>query len=746
MNRSSLHRVTSRLVLAAFFLFANVALVSEVSALEGKWTPQQVLELDAEELRAHGLEMAPSALWGRDGAGLLDAAVSLDDCSAGFVSPDGLLATNHHCVFSILQVHSTPERDLIELGFVAKTRAEELSGGTVRAQIPHRSTDVTAEVEAAAAAADKQGNDDLARFHAIERKGKELVAACERTPSRRCQFAAFDGGVRYLLLEAIEYPDVRLAWAPPLAIGNFGGEVDNWSWPRHTGDFGLLRVWANPDGSPAPKGQGTVPLRPRHYFPVAPEGISAGGFVMVAGYPGTTFRSLAAEEMRERAERLYPGRAALFRAWIDLMESRSQTGDAARIALADRVKNLANREKNSRGQIAGFARGKLIEKKALEETAVLAWARGEGKNPAAVAAWEALVATVAREATTWDRDFLLDQSKTGPKPLDLALTLVRWASERAKPDLEREPPYMERNHERLAERLQLEQSALWPDAEVDLLTDLLTRFAALENGSPAVTALLAGRSTPEAIRERARQVLDASQVAVASARAEMARETVEALRARKDPLLDFAFALDIEIRAREERRNRRIGAESRLRPTWRRAVQTFVGKPIAPDANGTLRISFAHVQGYRPRDGVFLLPQTTLRGVVEKHTGALPFNAPPALLAAAPRASTSRFADPKLGDVPVAFLADCDTTGGNSGSPVVDGRGRLVGINFDRVWENVANDFGWNPEVARNVSVDVRYLLWNLETLGGDAAKPLLEELLAAGATDATEDGGAKSR
>ena len=272
-----------------------------------------------------------------------------------------------------------------------------------------------------------------------------------------------------------------------------------------------------------------------------------------------------------------------------------------------------------------------------------------------------------------------------------------------------------------------------PAAEVDLLTDLLTRFAAIPNGSPAVSAILDRGATPEAIRLRAQSLLQESRVAIAEDRKKMANESVAALHARKDPLLEFAFALDGELRAREERRDRRVGAESRLRPVWRRAVEAHAGKPIAPDANGTLRVSFAHVQGYQPRDGVFLLPQTTLRGVVDKTTGVDPFAAPAALLEAAREAPKSRFADSKLGQVPVAFLADCDTTGGNSGSPVIDGRGRLVGINFDRVWENVANDFGWNPEVARNVSVDVRYLLWNLEALGGDAAKPLLDELLSAG-------------
>ena len=209
----------------------------------------------------------------------------------------------------------------------------------------------------------------------------------------------------------------------------------------------------------------------------------------------------------------------------------------------------------------------------------------------------------------------------------------------------------------------------------------------------------------------------------------MFEETEAQLRARRDPLLDFAFALDRERRDWKEGDDRFKGAVSRLRPKWQRAVIAHAGKPIAPDANGTLRISFAHVRGYTPKDAVVLEPRTKLAGIVEKHTGEEPFDAPEELLAAARLAPRSRWADPALADVPVAFLADADTTGGSSGSPVLNGRGELVGVNFDRVWENVSNDFGYLPEVGRNISVDVRYLLWTLETLHGEAARPLLAEL-----------------
>lgn len=696
--------------------------------MEGKWTPQQLLELEAKELKQHGLEIPPDKLWSRDGAGLLAAAVKVGTgCSGGFISADGLVITNHHCAFDILQQHSTPERNLIENGFLARTRAEELSGKGTRITIPHRIVDVTAEIEAAV----PDGADDLARYRAIERKKKELVTACEQQPNRRCQLEAFDGGVSYLLYEGIEYPDARLVFAPPLAVGEYGGEVDNWSWPRHTGDFALLRVWAGPEGQPTPEGQGVAAYRPPSFFPVSTKGVKPGDFVIVPGYPGITLRSLTAAEMRERAEIWFPRRAELYRAWMDLMEASSKQSEEARIALSDRLKTLGNREKNARGQVAGIRRGQILEKKDAAEKEILAWAGRKPEQAEAVSAHEELSRLIEEQVRTWDRDFLLDQSKTGAKPLELALTLVRWSGEKVKPDLEREADYMERERARLRDRLRRDQKRMHLPTEEALLADMLVRFAALPEGSrvAAVEELLGTSRTPDTVRTRAAELFSRTKVTDADERDRMFDESTEELRARRDPLLDLAFALDQELRERKEREDRHKGAIARLRPRWQRAVIAHAGRPVAPDGNGTLRVSLAHVRGYSPRDAVEMVPQTTVGGIVEKHTGQEPFDAPDAVIAAARSAASSRWADPKLKDVPVAFLADADTTGGASGSPVLNGRGELVGVNFDRVWENVANDFGYNPEVARNISVDVRYLLWLLETLHGEGAQGVLKEM-----------------
>ena len=695
-------------------------------AVAGKWTPEQLLEHDPAWLEELGLELPASALWQPEKGGLLEAIVKVGGCSAGLVSAEGLVITNHHCVFGILQEHSTPERDLIAEGFLAESHDDELRGVATRVTIPHRFTDVTAEIEAAAAGA----SGDLERYHAIDRKSKELVAACERRPFRRCEVAVDDDGVAYRLVEALEYPDVRLVWAPPRAVGEFGGEVDNWTWPRHNGDFSLVRVWAGEDGAPAVHSEANRPLRPKQFLKVAREGVKEGDFVMVAGYPAKTYRSLVASEMEERLGRWFPGRTRLLKDWHDMMVASGEGDESARLLLASRVKSAANREKNARGQIAASRRGRLLEKKRAAERRALAWMAERPEHAAAAEAHAELGHLVERKAATWERDFLLEHVDYGPTALDMTLKLTRWVIERTKPDAERHPDYQDRWRDKHLDGQRRDQKRLHPPTEALLLTDFLRRLAVLSDGQRLATVgKLLSSPGEDGIAARVEEMLAATTAFDLETRLTIFDQSVAELRKRHDPLIDFALDLNAEIVAIEEHEHRVEGAISRLRPSWRRALRAFLSRPIDLDANATLRVSLAHVEGYRPRDAVWMEPRTRLAGIVEKHTGEAPFDAPDAVLEAAPEAGSSRWADPRLGDVSVCFLATGDTTGGSSGSPVLNSRGELVGVNFDRVWENVANDFGYNPEIARNISADARYLLWMLEATLMPRSKSLLREL-----------------
>ncbi|AKJ05733.1 dipeptidyl-peptidase 7 [Archangium gephyra] len=693
---------------------------------EGKWTPQQVLELDPAWLKAQGLQVPPTRLWDpKRGTGLLAGAVSVNGCTGAFIAETGLVITNHHCVFPILQEHSTPQRDLITQGFLAKGREEELPGQGSRIHVPRSFTDVTKEMYAAV----PEGADDLTRQKALERKEKELVAECEKRPATRCRVASFDGGVQFVLSDSVELADVRLVYAPPRGVGEYGGDEDNWTWPRHTGDFSIIRAYSAPDGSAAKYSAQNVPYKAEFFFPLATEGVKPDDFVMVLGYPGTTFRALLAEDMAERQSRFYPRVIDVYGELIRILEEEGEKDPAGKIAVASNLKAMRNRYKNSGGQLAGLKRGRIVQKQRESEAAVVAWAEKRKEHAGALSARAELLSLQAERAKTFEREFLLDTVRGAVKAPGLAVMLARLSQERAKPDLERRPEFMERELPRLADRLEREQKNLFTAADKRMFLALVRRAQGLGAGERiAAIDKYFGRTYAE---KEVSAKLDAlyanTKVLELSERQKMAGETEAQLRARKDPLLDFGLELSAEVVALEEQRDRRAGANVRLMPQWRRAVMAHAGKPVAPDANSTLRVSFAKVKGYAPRDGALYTPQTTLAGVMEKHTGQAPFAVPEKVAAAAEAKKHGPWVDKRLKDVPVNFLADADTTGGNSGSPTVNGKGQLVGINFDRVWENVANDFGYNPDVARNVNVDVRYVLWLLDQV--EDADGLLREL-----------------
>jgi hypothetical protein len=667
------------------------------SAEEGKWTPQQLLQFAPQWLKQQGLELPVSRLWDpARGTGLLAATISTGGCSAGFVTATGLFLTNHHCLFGIVQEHSRPGRDLITDGFLARSREEELPGKTMRVTVPHKFTDVTKEVEASV----PPGSGDLARTKAIESKQKALVAACEKTPGMRCSVAAFDGGLQYVLVETIELTDIRLVYAPPRAIGEFGGEPDNFRWPRHTGDFALGRAYK--DGKP---------YQPEFFFPIAKSGVKPGDFVMVLGYPGRTVRSMTAGEMANDRDFRFQLRDQVYGEWIRAIEDATKGNAAGAITTAATLKSLNNSHTNAQGQLAGLARGHIIAKQQQHDDAVALWAARQPAFAKSLDAKKELDRLASDHRQIATRDFLFQIVTPGPLALRQATTLVRLAAERTKPDAERDPAYMARELPALHNTLERQTSSFFRPADEAMFAIWLNhaarlapaeRIAAIDSLKPNVAALYAGT-----------KVTDPAE------RLKMFQETTAQLRARQDPMLDLAFALEPELRAWQEATETYEGAVARLRPEWRRAVIAHAGKPVAPDANGTLRVSFAHVKGYVPRDGVQYTAQTTLAGMLEKHTGTEPFAVPQFILDAAEKV--------KPEEIPLDFLSDADTTGGNSGSPVINARGELVGLNFDRVWENVANDFGYNPAVARNVNVDIRFFLWLLRDV--QKADAILKEL-----------------
>ena len=684
------------------------ALPSELRADEGQWMPEQLQALEPRLDRA-GLRLASPLLWSEKG-GLLRAAVHLSKCSASFVSKQGLIATNHHCAYGDLQSVSSVEHDYLTEGFLAQTKEQELSAPGQRVEVMLAITDVTAAVLGATQAE----SDPHARALAERRVRQTLVEQCEaKRPGLRCEVERFFEGAAYRQFETLELRDVRLVYAPPAAMGEYGGEVDNWMWPRHTADFSLLRAYVGPDGQPADPAPENVPYSPEHWLEVNPDGVAPGDFVAVLGYPGHTDRYLPLPEVERQLEQVLPSKITIYEAWLQRLQSLASTDPEIRIKVAAKSKSLANRLKNARGMEAGITRLGILAERRQEHGKLLESATAEEKS-----VLDGLATLSQARRAVFARDFLLDNVERGPDSLAIAVSLIRRARERAKPDTAREPRYTERNADDLWATIERHLRDFDPRVDAALFElwaaqerDLGHQQSFWPERSRVTPAIL--ERTPFASKADVRKLFDEADPA--------------SLTSGRDALTTLALAV---AQAQETSERQQLEFEGRalaLGPPYFDMLEKARPGLLYPDANGTLRMSYANVRGYTPQDGLWALPQTTLAGQIAKHTGQPPFAMPPNVLAAAKQTDRGRWKDAKLGDVPVCFLSSADTTGGNSGSAVIDAYGRLVGLNFDRVWENVAGDFGYDIARSRNISVDVRYLLWMLDRV--EHADALLREL-----------------
>ncbi len=685
---------------------------------EGQWTPEQVASLPATELERLGMKMPAERLWnGEDG--LIRAAVNYSGCSAGFVSGRGLILTNYHCAHPAIQAASTPKRDLLRSGFVARTLDEEVPAqGRSEIDVLVAITDVTETVRASIDAAD----DDRSRAEAALRTSNVLAAECEKDyPGHRCQVASFFFGKTFRLFRTLHIEDVRLVYAPPEAIGEYGGEIDNWSWPRHTGDFALLRAYVGPNGKPAPNAPENVPFEPDVYFSVSRDGVREGDAVAVLGYPGHTDRYWSARGVRYFQDVVFPSTAALYGTWVRILE-RASKSRARAIKAAAHLKSLANREKNARGMVAGLQRMQLADRRAEFESKL---------PPEARELVEEMDALVDRMEETFPRDLLLDSIPRGPNLLAVATDIGRVALASKVEDEARDPEYAMRSRAQLwnlqKRRLQNYDNA----TDVPWLASLFVRAAKLPKDTRIKALSKYATRNPKVAAQRARALLRSTQLAKkGKAKALFNAARPSRLARSQDKLVRLGYRLAQTIERREAQRRAREGALLEVGPPYIEALEAASSKRLYPDANGTLRISFAHVRGYQVRDGLLAQPRTSVSGMLAKSTGRAPFALPAGVLSAAPRRVGSTFADRDLADVPACFLSTADTTGGSSGSPVVNSRGELVGANFDRVWENIAGDFAYNPAWSRNISVDVRLLLWMLADVV--KAPEILHELGAA--------------
>ncbi|NRR29833.1 S46 family peptidase [Oxalobacteraceae bacterium] len=700
------------LVLPAVLLGAT-----SVHADEGQWQPHQLPQL-ASELRRIGIAIPASKL-----ADLakhpMSAIVSLGGCSASFVSDAGLVVTNHHCAYNAIQRNATPEHNYISKGFLAKTRAEELPGG------PNTLVYVTDKVENVSArvhAALKPAMTGRQRYEAVESATKALIAECETDRMYRCSVPSFHRGLEYYRIRQMMIRDVRLVYAPSDKIGNYGGDIDNYEWPRHTGDYSFLRAYVGKDGRPADPSPDNVPYHSKDFLVVSAEGLKNGDPILLAGYPGRTSRYKLPTEIRYARDAAYPAKVAELQADLDVIAAATKGSEAYAVRYASVAKGINNVMKKTQGLLDGFARKDIAAIKDVQDGAFRGWYAAQAGQPPGLLA--ELDAAIAADIALSDEEFGWSVASNSDL-LKSARTLYRLALEARKPDAERESGYQQRDLSFIQARLnRLEQSFV---AQVDQARFVagLRRYAALPK-SMHVQGLDALLPAPDAVPALYGQ----TQLGETARRIGWIGQNDAAFAASDDAFVQLAVRLSAAALSLEERRKEVDGNLEKVIPRYMQAVIAWKqsqGKPVYPDANSTLRVTFGTVAPFSPRDGLSKGPFTTVQGIVEKHTGKEPFVAPQALLDAVKAKRYGQFIDPVLGTVPVNFLSSADTTGGNSGSAVMNRNGELVGLNFDSTYESITKDWFFDRDITRAIHMDIRYMLWVMKEV--DHADNIVREM-----------------
>ena len=698
------------------------------NAVEGMFTPDQLPEI-AKDLKAKGLKMKPEQISDLTGFPM-GAVVSLGGCTASFVSPQGLVVTNHHCAYGSIQYNSTEEANYLEDGFLAEDLSAELPAAPgSRVYVTVELSDVTDQVTGGL-------DDDLtgeARFAAIDSARKAIVAECEEDEGHRCNVASFYGGLQYKLIKQLEIKDVRLAYAPAGPIGKYGGDIDNWQWPRHTGDFAFYRAYVSPEGKSADYSEDNVPFVPPHTLKVSAAGLDDGDFVMVAGYPGSTSRYTRLAQVKNTFDWLYPTWQVVLEDWIGTIEDASEPGSDARIKYESLLAGLNNVQKNFGGQIEGARRVGLVDRRADREAALNAWIAEKAPEAGYAEAIEALDA-LSEEAATAARSNYWYNNATRPSLLGVAQRLYRLSHERLKEDAERESGYQERDMGRM------EQSFTALDRRYDGSVDkaVWAMFMKGYMDQPAderVPALDQALGLYEGISDAALAAkLDAyysgTSLGDLDTRLGLMSATPEELEASADPFMRLAVALYEYEREIEASSKDRAGRRAALQPKYMEAIidwQKSQGFTAYPDANSTLRVTYGNVLGGSPKDGMRYDPFTTLQGILEKDTGEDPFNSPQSQLDLIEAGDYGDYELESIDSVPVNFLTDLDSTGGNSGSATLNARGELVGLLFDGTIESVNSDWDFDPRTTRSIHVDSRYMLWVMDKV--DGADHLMEEM-----------------
>ena len=728
------------------FLFVALAIFSlmgKVHADEGMWLPMFVERLNYVDMQKMGLQLTPEELYSINNSSLKDAIVGLSEgatprgffCTGEIVSQNSLMFTNHHCGYGSIQKLSTVEHDYLTDGFWAKDFSEELPAEGISASFLVRMEDVTEQVLSVV-------NDTMTwaeRNAAIAAKSKELeLAASEDGKYNPIVSAFFEGNEYYMFVYRV-YTDVRLVGTPPSSIGKFGGDTDNWMWPRHTGDFSIFRVYADAEGNPAPYSPDNKPLTPKHHLPVSLDGIQQDDFTMIWGFPGSTERYLTSYGIDYNVESFYPTIHDIFKLQTDVMDEFMQKDASVNIMYADDKAGLANTWKNFEGQMLMLRKNKVAETKAELENQFTEWLNA---NPAKAEEYGDVLNTLAESyklvhqitPSIYYPNYLAMTGAIGiagefasyvgtDKKDKEAVAAAEEALKAIDVDAFFAETYKPLEDKMLVEMLKLYYNTFDAEANPNFYNLVEKKYkgdvVALANDILENSIF----ATPESIKAFI--------------------EKPNAKKVEKDPAYVVMNTMITHLVTNLAPYRATMQTISENNHLFVKGLREFYAatqpeKDLYPDANSSLRMSYGSVQDYQPADAIHYDYICTANGIMEKYVpGDYEFDVPQRLLDLIEARDFGQYAD-ENGELVVCFLSTNDITGGNSGSPIMNGKGELIGLAFDGNWEAMSGDINFEPKLQRTINVDARYVLFVIDKFAG--ATNLIEELTIVKSEPATEE------
>lgn len=694
-----------------------------VFAQEGMWMLTQMGQLD---LAQKGLMIPVEKIYSPDKPCLANAIIQLDGGTASFVSPEGLVVTNHHVAYAALQQASSVTKDYLTNGFLARDRPAEIQAQGYEARLMIKMKEVTGEILAKI----KGINDPVEK----DKKVNALIAEMTKTADKKVSdlesvIVPMYNGKQYIMYTYKVFKDIRIVYSPPLSIGNFGGETDNWMWPRHTGDFSFMRVYVSPDGQGREFNTENIPYKPVVWLKVTQGSLKEGDFNFIIGYPGSTTRYRSSNSVKWNLEYTYPFYIKNFSEIISLADELTKNDPAGKLKVANLIKGLANTMKNYQGKVDGMKKTHFLQNKLDFEKEYLVWANSTPEQKVKYAdllSKEKAQYDVIEKTKDRDNVFAILQGLSGTL-LNVASQAYNLRKEMEKPLEKRQPGFTEENLKEFVNGLTYTYNDYFEPVDKALLTRVLKMAAELpvDQRITGLEKILTGSG--KTVDQWVDEVYSSTKLKDPEFAKSLIDKSSADMEKTGDPFIRLAMSIYPMYEEISKITEAFAANVTALRKNYMDALYEWKGTTMYSDANSTIRFTWGPIKGYKPADAVWYYPFTSLQGVVDKNTGMEPFDAPEGLMALEEKKDFSRWKDSGLNDVPVAFLNQCDITGGNSGSPVMNANGEIIGIAFDGNYEAMISDWKYDYALQRCIAVDIRYVLFVTEKFGN--AGFLLDEM-----------------